>query len=254
MIVSFEGDKFKLIITVRVSADFMTTDQFGNSYLVKGNEVILYDSTGVRKLNYSENNSGKLKSVDASNPLKILLFYPEFAQVCFLDSKLSLQAKIDLKREKIQQPELVCTSAEGGFWVYDRQDNQLKRLNEKLEVKYESGNLWQILEYDIHPSFITESDKFVYMNNPATGILVFDNFGNYVKTLSFRNIAFMQVKGNDMFFFNEGKLKIYNLRSLVEHPMNLPELNGEELVSARIEKGKLFLLKKENYSIYAFQF
>lgn len=251
---SFSGDNFVLIKSVSVSANFFTTDYLGNSYVVRGSELIQYDSLGNKKYNFSENIAGRLKSVDASNPLKTLLFYPDFAQINFLDSKFAVQSKILLRNIGIQQPVLACNSATGGFWVYDLQDFQLKYLTDKLQVKYESGNVSQVINYDLKPSAMAEFDNLLYVNNPSTGILVFDNFGTYIKTIPEKNIASFQVVRNELVFFSDKKLKSLNLLTFASNEISLGNAATEGILTARIEKQKLFLLKKENFEIYTFEY
>ena len=83
------------------------------------NQLLQFDQKGKPKANYSENNLGALRFVDAGNPMKVLVFYPDFARLILLDSKLSPQSTIDLRELKINQPLTACNSKENGYWVYD---------------------------------------------------------------------------------------------------------------------------------------
>ena len=81
---SFTADDFRLLNSVPFSNVAMTTDRLGNAYVIVENLLLQFDSLGKPKGNYAERSSGSLTSVDAGNPLKILLFYRDFArlQVC----------------------------------------------------------------------------------------------------------------------------------------------------------------------------
>src|SRR4051812_490974 len=103
----------------------LTTDRLGNAYTLVENQLLQFDVKGKPKANYSESSLGIVRAVDVSNPLKILVFYSDFAKIILLDSKLAFQSEIDLRSIQINQPLAVCMSEENGYWVYDREDDQL---------------------------------------------------------------------------------------------------------------------------------
>src|SRR5438045_238110 len=74
-----------------------TTDKLGNVYVVSENMLLQFDNNGLPVNHYSEKNLGRLAYVDAVNPLKLLAFYPDFAQINLLSSKLVLQSTIQLR-------------------------------------------------------------------------------------------------------------------------------------------------------------
>src|SRR5436190_13086298 len=112
-----------------------TTDKLGNVYVVSENMLLQFDGNAQPVNHYSEKNLGRLAYVDAVNPLKLLAFYPDFAQINLLSSKLVLQSTIQLRGIGIEQPLLVCTSTiDNGIWIYDRQDFQLKKIDLNLQV------------------------------------------------------------------------------------------------------------------------
>src|SRR5690242_18887999 len=78
---SFTGEEYQLVNSIPFTNVQFTTDRFGNAFIVVENQVLEFDSLGKPKGNYSDRNSGFLTSVDASNPLKILLFYKDFARI-----------------------------------------------------------------------------------------------------------------------------------------------------------------------------
>src|SRR5206468_842074 len=94
---SFTTNDYNLIKSIPLHASFFTTDNLGNAYVVENNELKKYDPSGKLLSNYSEKNLGTLKFVDVGNPLKIILFYPDFQQINILDSKLLLESTIQLR-------------------------------------------------------------------------------------------------------------------------------------------------------------
>src|SRR6185369_8144211 len=90
LLISFKADEYKLINSIPFAHAKFTTDRLGNAYVIVENQLLQFDTIGKPKANYSNLNSGILFSVDASNPLKILLFYPDFARLELLNNKLAL--------------------------------------------------------------------------------------------------------------------------------------------------------------------
>jgi hypothetical protein len=120
---SFAQLNFKIIATIDVEADFFTTDNQSNLYIVKANELTKYDKKGKLLYKYSNKNFGNIDFVDASNMLRLLVFYKNFSQIVFLDNTLSLNGEsVSLDKIGFQQTQLVCSSHNNGLWLYDQQN------------------------------------------------------------------------------------------------------------------------------------
>jgi hypothetical protein len=249
---SFTGANYQLVKSNQVNAQMMTTDKLGNCYTVlENNEVDKYNNIGVKEFNFSNKNLGKLKWVDATNPLKLLLFYPDFNQVVMLDNKLSLRTQFSLRELDILQPLLICTSVNDGIWIYDQEDFQLKRLDTDLKIMQESGNIVQVTGVTLQPVQLVEANGYLYLNNPKTGVLVFDLFGTYYKTIPIKNIAAFQIVGDELFYFKEKKGYTFHLKTLADTPYEMPDIADTTVQSIRIENQKLFLLKPGALNIYS---
>ncbi len=249
---SFTGDGFKLIKTIPVKATFITTDKLGNCYVIdENNQLTKYNALGEREANYSDKYMGKLKSADVSNPLKILLLYADFNQITSLDNKLSLRTQVPLRELNILQPLAVCTSVNDGLWIFDQQDFQLKRLDLNLNIVQESGNLMQITGKEIKPSHLFENNGYVYLNNPEIGIMVFDLFGSYFKTIPLTQVSGIQFIGDELFYYRKGVLTAYNIKTLSERIIELPAGSDSSIYNVRVEEQKVYLLKDQQLNIYS---
>lgn len=229
---------------------FLTTDKLGNTYVIIGNQLLQFDPNGKPIANFSRNNLGSIRSIDASNPMKILMFYPDFAQLVVLNNKLAEQSSINLRASEINQPIVACGSENGGYWIYDNDDDQLKKLDLNLQIAYQSGNLTQVLGYKVQPRFLTEGSGFVYMSDPENGILVFDLFGTYYKLLPFKGLMSFQVIDQNILFVKENKLFRYDSKTAAEQEVLLPV--HDSILNARIEGQQLYLLTSDSLSFYSF--
>lgn len=205
------------------SAKFITTDNIGNVFVIADNQVLKFSPSGKPLQNFSDMRQGELRTVDAGNPLKVLLFYPDMARITLLGTQFAPQSTIELRNIGIQQPTLACNSQNTGYWVYDLQDFQLKKIDLNLQLQFQSGNLLQTTGKRIVPNFMLEYNNRVYINDPVNGILVFDQFGSYFKTIPVTGLYQFQVKGNELLYLKENKLFAMDLKLLSEREISLPE-------------------------------
>ena len=85
---AFVTDQFSLVKTISIKTDFITTDNLGNCYAVRGNILEKYDYKGTLLKTYSNKQYGKISFVDATNPLKLLVFYNGFLQGMLLKKRV----------------------------------------------------------------------------------------------------------------------------------------------------------------------
>ena len=231
-------DTLKTLFTIKIKTDSFTTDNLGNTYVIKGDEIKKYSQTGDLLKIFSNNTTGKIASVDATNPLRILIFYKDFATIILLDDLLSQNGNsMNLLDYGLEQSDLICNSFNNGIWFFNRQNMELVRLDESFKPVVNTGNLNRLLRTDLKPNFMIEYNGYVYLNNPDEGILAFDIYGTYYKTISVKGLQHFQVKGNVLFYYSEGILKSYDMKDLTQK-----ELPFKNVADVRIEKENYFLM------------
>jgi hypothetical protein len=244
----FAQDKFNLITTIETPSDFFTSDSQGNVYVVKGNELAKYDKKGKLLYKYSNKNSGNISFVDASNMLKILIFYKDFLQVVFLDNTLSINGEpLSLDKIGYQQAQLACSSQNSGIWIYDQQNFELIRLDQNLLKTQQTGNLSALLYVDLQPDYLLEYDNKIYLNNPSTGILIFDVYGTYYKTIPVKNIHLFQPIGDWIYYMSDKRVKSSNIKTSEEKEFAMP---AAEFDNFRLELNVLMLHTATSVSLY----
>ena len=230
--------------------DFFTTDNLGNAYVIVGNQVLQFSASGKPKANYSESSYGQLRSIDVSDPLKLVLFYPDFGRLILLNAQLSVQSSIYLRQLGIQQAMIACGSDYGGYWLFDRQDFQLKKVDLNLQIAYQSGDLLSLTSVNVNPNFMIENNGFVYMNDPLNGIFVFDRYGTYFKTIPIKIAGHFQIIENELLYISDSSLKAFHLKTLIEREILLPAHSN--IKNARIESQELYLLTNDSLAFYSF--
>lgn len=244
----FISNEYKLIKTVSVNGNLFKTDLLENIYIINSQNIIKYNSNGEKLYTYN-NNLGNISYVDVSDPLKILVFYNEFNQIIFLDKTLSIiGSPILLDNLELDQIELACSSNTGGFWVYNSQTNQIKLINNNLQVKLQSVSINSILSTNTRPNYMIEKNDYIYLNIPESGIIIFDKFGTYNKIIPIKNLNAFQIFNNNIIYYKNNKLFSFEVEKLIEKSIDIPDTSNVKDV--RIEQNKLYILKDKELAIY----
>ena len=234
--------------TINIQGDQFYSDPIGNIYVIQGNRIIKYNNRLEKLADYSNVYLGNISSIDVSDPLRILVYYKELNQILWLDNfLLELRSPVRLDDLTVDQAELVCSSGRGGFWVYNRLNNQIQYFDPSLRLIHESFNLLPLIAETV-PSSMIEKNSIIYLNVPETGILLFDHFGNYSRILQvFPNKNF-QVTDENIFYINLDGFHKYNLSTYTNTKINLPDTS--DIQSVMIQPGFLYLFKKNMINIY----
>ncbi len=186
--------------TIPTNAELLRVDNFGKLYLVGLNEISLLDPAGKFIVRNSNKLYGDISDLDASNGLELLLFFKDLSQIIFLDNQLAEKGKeLSLEEIGFDQVTLACTSHGLGVWLFDQTRFELTRIDQNGKFTSKSGNLMQVLGFAPQPNFMRENNNWVYLNDPKRGILVFDNFGAYYKTIPIFGVDYFQIKENRIF-------------------------------------------------------
>jgi hypothetical protein len=192
-------------------------DNFGNIYLSHDSELKKYLANGKFFARYSNLQLGEISTVDVTNPLKILLYYKDLQQIIFLDNQLSINSEaVSLVNLGYEQTDLVCSSVNNSFWIYNKQNNELLRFNEASKQVAATGNLKQVLQTNLTPNFMMEHNGNLYLNCPETGIYMFDIFGTFIKIISIKNMQNFKVNETILYYQKDSSLCSYNYKLFEE--------------------------------------
>jgi hypothetical protein len=227
---------FSLIKTIAIEAKDIQTDRLGNLYIVsKTNQLYKYSASGklLSTLNYKY--LGNITHVDATNPMEIYVFYKELNLVVFLDNNLAYRGEMKLADYGIGQAAAICRSFDNGIWVFDLGDLQLKKMDKNGENLQTTGNIRQYVSQPSAVLFLYDNNEKVFVNDSANGILMFNIFGTYAKTLPIRGCTEIKVINDEVYYWQTFELKKYRLKSFDTQVFTLPE--AADIKDVSIEKG-----------------
>ncbi|HTN45586.1 MAG TPA: hypothetical protein VL098_04510 [Flavipsychrobacter sp.] len=248
---SANGQRISLFKSIPVDARSFTVDELGNAYVIrKDNTLLRYNEKGDSTGFYKTVLNGELAFVDATNPLRILGYFPGYFKIILLDRMLSLKNEMDLRKLHIANASTIASSADGNVWVYDRFNARLKKIDEQLNVIQQSNDLRQELQMVPTPVFMTERDWKVYLCDTSRGVFIFDRYGNYVNMIPILHIAYLQLQGSKLIYRKDDSLYSWDTEKVKEERMPLP-LRDTKILNATLTRDMLYVLYEGELVLYS---
>jgi hypothetical protein len=180
-------DSLTLIKTFSEPFGDFEVDNLGNLYLFGARQQLkkispTYDSLAVFN---DTRHFGKLYMLDASNPLRILLFYRDFGAIIILDRFLNVRTVLNLRTAGYQQVSAITLSYDNNIWLYDELENMIKKIDEGGKTLTTSPDFRILFDDPPQPQALQDFNRYLYAYDSAKGLLVMDYFGAFKNKLSF---------------------------------------------------------------------
>jgi len=241
-----------LVRQTPLAATDFSVDNLGNLYVITpDNQLRKFNAKGDSIGVYNEvKRYGTLGEIDVTNPLKLLLFYPDFMTILALDNFLNRLYKVDLRQAGILQTSTVAQSYDNNFWVFDEQNAQLKKMNDQGQAIMTSNDFRQLFGEAVLPTEIIDQDGLVYLNDPAQGIYIFDYYGGFKVKLSFKGVSGLKVFGKNIYGIRGNEVFSYKPGTLQEQHLTLP-FSAKEASRIQIVYNGMYVLKGQVLSYYS---
>ena len=226
-------------------------DNLGNIYLITSSNQIKklnqnFDSIGVFN---DVKRFGTIYSIDVSNPLKILVYYKDFATILMLDRFLNIRNTIDLRQQNILQVKAIAQSYDNNIWLFDELDATLKKIDENGKLLLQSADFRVLFSEVPNPSTIIDTDGMLYLYNNKEGWCIFDYYGALKSKHAFIGWQDVQVANNYLigrdsshFFSAQPQQFLYT--------KIYTNINLTNAVKVLHYKGFSYILTKEKIEIY----
>ncbi len=232
----------------------ISIDRMDNIYLTdRKNNVHQFNGTGRLINTYSPPRTGNIANIEAWNAMKVMIFYDDQQQITFLDRFLNNISNIKLR--DVTENALIkvaTTAANEQLWLFNESDFSLLKydpVNSEIVSNTQLNLIFDRKKTDIR--YMREYQNLVYMVDKTTGIYVFDNLGNYKKTLPFAELSYIGFRGDELYFLSGGQLHFFNLYSFTERTYDVPPvpLYRQALVGQEL----LYLLSESGLDLYEFE-
>lgn len=187
--------RVRLTQTIKGESKDFSTDNLGNIYLLTlTNQIKKVNENGDSIAIYNDvRRYGKIYSVDATNPLKVLVYYKDFSTIVVLDRLLNVRAAIDLRSQNILQVTAITSSYDNNIWLYDELDSKLKKIDNNGNILLESTDFRQIFDSVPLPVVMCDRDGLLYLYDPKKGLMVFDYYGGKKNNYQLLHLSDLQV-------------------------------------------------------------
>lgn len=193
------------------------TDELGNVYTQSRTEFRKYNMNDTLFARYSEMSNGSITTADISNPMRITLFFSDFSRVLILDNALNtLRSTIDLTEEGMEQVIAVCSSYDGGLWMYNRDNFSLQRYTVQMKPDRSIFNLNTVISAEFKPELMLEKENLLYVLDPRTGLHLFDIFAGYLKSLPLPVSGNFTILDNSVYWLSGNRLYRYSMARFTE--------------------------------------
>jgi len=239
-----------------ISGDIVafTVDNLDNIYILNSrNQVKKINASGDSVAVFNDvKNFGQATLIDVSNPLKVLLYYKDFATVVVLDSYLNIRNSIDLRKQNILQVKAIGQSYDNKIWLYDEMENKLKKIDEDGKLLLETTDFRLLLGQAPSPLKIFDENKYVYIYDSLQGVYVFDYYGGLKNNIMISNWHNFKVVGKYIFGSRSDTLYRYEISTFRLDDWKMPEQIYQSR-SFNFTTSRLYALKKEGIEIYSFR-
>ena len=246
---------FRLVRTIPVAAVDLAVDNLNNLYLLTPSDQLKkFNAQGDSVSVYNQTKRfGKLYSMDATNPLKLLLYYKDFSTIVILDRLLSIRSTIDLRRQNIPQASAIGLSYDNNIWVFDALDNKLKKIDEFGTTLSESIDFRTVFPQSFVPERIIDYNGSVYLYDPAQGVAIFDYYGTLQKKLPIKGWKNLAVLDKQIIGTDNKHIYTYYTNNLMERQYQFPSSFGS-FTQYLIANTQLFAVSKDSVNIYSLRF
>lgn len=202
---------------------------------------------------YSPQGRGRASSIHAWNPLKIVLFHESSQRLVLLDRFLRPVSSFELLDFNLSgTTKLAAPSADEGFWLFDETSQALGKLNPSLRQLTIETPLNLILDQEqLDMRQLREYQNMVYLLDYNSGILVFDNLGNYKTRYTYPGVEYMGFKDNEVYFVKGNTLYFLDLYTQKERTITLPM--RAKYNTALVGAHQLYLFSTKGMDVYTME-
>lgn len=226
-------------LDITENIDQVEVDNLQNVYILTSDDkIIRYDSELNKKYEYNNGLIGDIISIDATNPQKILCFIADFNRILVLDNTLAEIKTLDLSSTEFLDITAVARSNDNRIWIFDPINQVLVKIDNLGKAQFTSNRLSDYNLGNVNPIIIREKENKVSVVDEQLGILIFDNFGQFLKLIPETDVKYIQIFGDYIFYAQRGAFFQYHID---RHDKKQINLNGEGFTKFKMTKEYVYL-------------
>ncbi|MGL1885644.1 MAG: hypothetical protein OCD76_03940 [Reichenbachiella sp.] len=235
----------------KVGIELSTVDNKGNLYLVYfTGDVVKYNASGDLLVEYSAAQQAEVHQIQVTTQLKVVLFYQNLQEYLILNRYLSVPTTYRFSDFDLGFVSEVASSYQQNIWVVDLNSFSMKMIDPSRNVVLEEKSLAQVLNQDNVEivDMMTHQNK-MYLATQSSGVLIFDNMGNYQTTLDDLSLGELRFWQDDIYYVEKDQLVFRNLYS---HDIRKYRLPAIEISNFWFFQDRLYVIGGSGFKIYKY--
>ena len=247
------NDSLQWLQTLNVKARYATADNLSNIYLITAdNAVEKYAADGRLLARYTNKRPGQAASIDVSNPLKVLVWYPDFRMAVFLDRSLTALGELNLISIGYPEVRSVAAAQDGNLWIYDEVRFRLLKITPEGEKRFESQDLSLLEPTPRSVSCIRENNDHVYLADSTQGVFVFDVFGQFDRLfVPLYSVGDFQIADDRLHYLSSGRIIVERLGARASREAGISTESLQNSVVC-LAPNRLLVLKENLVEIFKY--
>lgn len=249
------AQQIKPLTSVQVpgKAVAVSYDPYGFAYIgdEKGNFYKL-DSLGKQMVNYSPPRRGAISSIEAYRNVNIFIFYRDFQVFYYIDRFLNASQSLSFNPDKVGYARLATPALDQSIWVVDDADFTLKKYNttyQSVDISTPMDLLIDPRSYDMN--FMKEYQNLLFINDANSGVLIFDNMGNYKTKIPVVGLTYFSFYEESL-VYSKGDGKIHMVHLYTYNDIVIEHADFVGVKEVFISNQKLYSLKNNALQIYSY--
>lgn len=228
-----------------------SVNNIGEVFLIDENDQLKkIDSKGDSIGVYNEiGKYGKLSYVESRDPWKTVLFYKDFSTLILLDKYLNELTNINLRKKNYFGVKVVASSYDGNFWMFDEEDETLKKIDQQGSLLLETTDFRKIFDNSPSPTILKDREGGVYLYDSSKGLYIFDYYGTFKSKLTLLNWRDFEVLGNMIYGFDSQYLYTYQKGTLKLNKYLLPT-SILPYSAVQVASNKIYFLHDGNIQVF----
>ncbi len=188
-----------------------TVDRLGHLYYAnEQNRITKLNGAGDSIGYYANNSFGKISTIDATNPLKVLVYYPDFYSGVVLDRQLNETQQFNMLDLGYGEIRVIASSIDGAMWIFNDHEQRLIKATQQGQVLQKGEDLRLRFNERLLPSKIVQAGDELYIQVPERGLLVFDLFGQFKTQILATSIQGFQIYGKQLLLRQNDQITIHD--------------------------------------------
>ncbi len=187
-------------------------------------DIQKYDPSGtLTQYVFSPDQPSELTLLEAWGTISIVAYRVDYQEAILLDRFLVERSRQRFDPDQVAFGRLATLSSDNGLWVFDDIALALKKVDMNYGELTVNSPLDLVLDpTKLAPTFLREYQNRVYLIDSLQGILVFDNLGNYLRTLPLSGISQVGFQGEWIYYLQAGNLEFLHLYTYDRVTQSLP--------------------------------